>query len=444
MLSTLLLLATLSSSGAVIYLGIRLRQTQREQNQLRQKLREYDSLTSRQEQEKQLDSNIQLKQNELAELEKQQNDLKTDVKSLQEKRRKLEAITYCQLEMEDYYEFKYNFIYIEDYIFQLKNVKKQQKEMRKSKQAYLCYRDLSEGKSTLKARKMNENIMELIRMAFETKCDYNIRNIKFNNLENIEKKIRDNFKKINELASIVGFQINTEYLELKLQELHLDFECEEKKQETKEREQEIKKEERESNKIKKARQEFEKVEEREKLHQQELDQVRQEIEQVAQAEVEKRKQLELQIQQLERQIAEDRSDKEKANRVKWGYIYIISNIGSFREQDVYRICMTNRQREDDYIRDMNPAVPFKFDVHFKIFSEDVYDTLERLHNRFDDKRVNKVNFRRDFFEVSLDEIEQAVTEIKRETEILRIDTFKPVPNASEYWQTLAIRKKNQN
>jgi hypothetical protein len=171
--------------------------------------------------------------------------------------------------------------------------------------------------------------------------------------------------------------------------------------------------------------------------------VRQEIEQVAQAEVEKRKQLELQIQQLERQIAEDRRDKENANRVKWGYIYIISNIGSLG-RDIYRICMTRSNNPDEYIRDMKPVVPFEFDKHFKIFSEDAFDTLEKLNERFADKRVNLLNSRREFFKVSMDEIEQAVKEIARETGVLRIDEFERAPQAYEYRQTLATRKKNQH
>lgn len=93
---------------------------------------------------------------------------------------------------------------------------------------------------------------------------------------------------------------------------------------------------------------------------------------------------------------------------------------------------------------MNPAVPFQFDVHFKIFSEDAFDTLQRLHQRFDEKKVNTVNPKRDFFKVSMDEIEQAVKEIQKATGVLRIDIFEPAPQAYEYRQTLAARKKHQH
>jgi hypothetical protein len=105
--------------------------------------------------------------------------------------------------------------------------------------------------------------------------------------------------------------------------------------------------------------------------------------------------------------------------------------------------MTNRSNPDEYIREMNPVVPFKFDVHFKIFSEDALDTLEKLHQRFADKRVNVVNARRDFFKVSMDEIEQAVQEMARQTGVLTINEFEREPRAYEYHQTLAARKKHQ-
>ncbi|WP_256423080.1 GIY-YIG nuclease family protein [Tolypothrix sp. PCC 7910] len=130
----------------------------------------------------------------------------------------------------------------------------------------------------------------------------------------------------------------------------------------------------------------------------------------------------------------------ESRRLKSGYVYVVSNIGSLG-RDVYRICMTSRG--DEYIKEMNPNVPFQFDIHFKIYSEDASDTLQQLHQLFDDKRVNIVNSRRDFFKVSMDEIEQAVKAIKKKTGLLRIDEFEQAPQAYEYRQTLAIRKKNQ-
>jgi Meiotically up-regulated gene 113 len=257
----------------------------------------------------------------------------------------------------------------------------------------------------------------------------------------LKHKIEKVLQKFNNYLKTIDCKISQDYLKLKLIELDLQYELEDKKQQEREKEQEINKQKKERDAIDKAKQRAEEAEEREKLHQQELDKFKQEIKE---AEDENRKQLEIKIKELERQVAEDRKDQENAlsesRRLKSGYIYVVSNIGSM-DRDIYRICMTSRG--DEYIKEMNPNVPFQFDIHFKIYSEDASDTLHRLHQRFDDKRVNLVNSRRDFFKISIDEIEQAVKEIKKKTGFLRIDVFEPAPQAYEYRQTLAVRKKNQ-
>lgn len=428
--------------GLIVFCCVWIQIQQHQQDLLEKKLRRYDSLSSREETERQLDSTIALKRIEIAELEREKESLNTEIRKLQQKSRELDAKIYLQ--SIDYYESKYDFTSAGDYRLRLREIKLKQERMRKNNQAFFCRTEWKVGDSRREGKKMTNDLLDLIELAFENECKYASKEVKYNNVDSLINKIENTFKKINKLSEKTDCEISREYLNLKLLELDLKYEQEDKQNEEIEREKELKRQNKACEAIKNARQKAEEAEEREKLHQQELDKVRQEIEQVAQAEVEKRKQLELQIQQLERQIAEDISDREKANRVKWGYIYIISNIGSLRGRDVYRICMTNRSKPDEYIRDMNPAVPFRFDVHFKIFSEDVFDTLEKLHNRFNDKRVNEVNFRRDFFKVSLDEIEEAVKEIARETGVLRIDEFERAPQAYEYRQTLAVRKKNQH
>jgi hypothetical protein len=390
---------------------------------------------------------------DIPDLERQQESLNAQIRNLQQELRELDAKAYLQ--SIDSYEPKYDFISSGDYILRLETIKLQQERMQDNNQAFICDTNwsLGEGKKGEKeGKKMINDILDLVEFSFESQCKYASKEVKYNNVDSLKTKLKNTFNKINRLLKKIDCKISPEYLELKLIELDLKYELKDKEQEERERErereQEIKKQNKEREAIEKARQKTEEAEAREKLHQQELEQLRQEIEQVEQAEVEKRNQLELQIQQLERLLVEDRSDKEKAiaesKRVKWGYIYIISNIGSLRGRDVYRICMTNRSKPDEYIREMNPAVPFRFDVHFKIFSEDVFDTLEKLHQRFNDKRVNEVNPRREFFKVSLDEIEQAVKEIARKTGVLRIDEFERAPQAYEYRQTLDARKKHQH
>jgi len=124
-------------------------------------------------------------------------------------------------------------------------------------------------------------------------------------------------------------------------------------------------------------------------------------------------------------------------------IYVISNIGSLG-RDIYRIFMTKSSKPDVYVRTMNPSVPFPFDVHFKLFSEDASETVQYLHQQFNDKRVNIANEKREFFKVRLDEIEQVVQKIYRETGALTIEKFEKVPQALEYRRTQAAERRNDD
>lgn len=405
------------------------------ESKAKRKLRKYDSIVNIEEYQQQL-------QAEIYRLEDQQGSLNNEIRNLQQQFNELDAKVYLQ--SIDYYEPKYEFVSSDEYIFMLKDIKLQQNNMRKNNQAYICNTQWTVEDSKRKGKKMVNNLLKLVEKAFESQCKYAIKDVKFNNVDSLRKKINSAFEQYNKCLQSLQCQISQEYLKLKLIELDLQYELEEKKQQEREEEKEIRKQNKEREAIEKARQKAEEAEEREQIHQEELERVKQEIEKIEQAESEKRKQLQLQIQELERQVAEDRSEKENAlsesRRLKSGYIYVISNIGSF-EEDIYRICMTSRG--DEYLREMNPNVPFKFDVHFKIFSEDAQDTLQRLHHRFDDKRVNIINLRRDFFKVSIDEIEQTVKQIKKETGALRIDIFETTPQAYEYRQTLAARRKQQ-
>lgn len=103
---------------------------------------------------------------------------------------------------------------------------------------------------------------------------------------------------------------------------------------------------------------------------------------------------------------EDVLNRERNTRA--GYVYIISNIGSFVE-DVYKIGVTRRLTPYDRIRELSSAsVPFQFDVHAMIFSDDAPKLENTFHKTFHHKRVNLINERKEFFKVSLEEIKEVV------------------------------------
>lgn len=132
--------------------------------------------------------------------------------------------------------------------------------------------------------------------------------------------------------------------------------------------------------------------------------------------------LQAKILELENRLGEVIVKKEEIVNLqngKAGTVYVISNLGSFGE-DVFKVGMTRRLDPQDRINELgNASVPFKFDVHSFIFSEDAVSLENKLHQILNEKRVNKVNLRKEFFKVSLDEIESIVDEIDSTAEFNR-------------------------
>ena len=116
---------------------------------------------------------------------------------------------------------------------------------------------------------------------------------------------------------------------------------------------------------------------------------------------------------------------------KAGTVYIISNLGSFGE-DVFKIGMTRRLDPQDRINELGSAsVPFKFDVHSFIFSDDAASLENKMHQILNDRRVNKVNLRKEFFKISIDELETLVEEIDPSAE------FNKTMIAEEFRQSIS-------
>ena len=120
---------------------------------------------------------------------------------------------------------------------------------------------------------------------------------------------------------------------------------------------------------------------------------------------EKKAELMAQLDKIDKEFAD--VDYREANQ-RAGYVYVISNIGAFGE-NVYKIGMTRRLDPQDRVDELGDAsVPFNFDVHALIFTEDAPKLESALHQAFEQKKLNKVNTRREFFKVSLEEIKAEV------------------------------------
>ena len=282
----------------------------------------------------------------------------------------------------------------------------------------------------------SDNIKSAL-LAFNTECENAISKVKFNNYESMKKRIEQIFKKINRMNSTNDIKISDEFLSLKFNELSLAYEYAQKKQEEKERAREQREIERENLKVQKEIEAERKRIEKERIHYENL--MNRLQEQMEAERSEARKQL---IQEKIDAANGELKDLDKALKdvdyraanERAGYVYVISNIGAFGE-NVYKIGMTRRLEPKDRIDELGGAsVPFRFDIHALIFSDDAPKLETALHNAFADKRVNMVNGRKEFFRVNLEEIERVVRENYDKT----VD-FRYLPDAQQYRESLKMR-----
>ena len=147
--------------------------------------------------------------------------------------------------------------------------------------------------------------------------------------------------------------------------------------------------------------------------------------------------LESKILELEAQLSNVLLKKEEITKLqhgKAGTVYIISNLGAFGDK-VFKIGMTRRLDPQDRINELSSAsIPFKYDVHSFIFSDDAVDLEGRLHQALSDSRLNKVNLRKEFFISTIEELEKIVYEIDTTAE------FNPNMVAEDYNQSIATNE----
>ena len=324
-----------------------------------------------------------------------------------------------------------------EYKDELTKVRTQQKECIKAGRAATGRDDWAVNGDKRKGAKMIHDMQKLLLRAFNCECDDVINHVKFNNIEAAEKRIESSFTAISKLGTICGVAITGIYRDLKIKELHLAYEYQVEKQKEKEALKQLRAEERERAKLEKEIAEARKKIEKEQKHY--ANALKKVIQQLATASAdeiaaleEKKKELEGQLSTLDDSMQQ--IDYREANQ-KAGYVYIISNVGAFGE-GVYKIGMTRRLEPMDRIDELGDAsVPFDFDVHALIFSDNAPGLEAALHKAFEDRKLNMVNTRREFFRVSLDEIKAIVKQNFDQT----VD-FVDVPPAEQYRQSELMRK----
>jgi hypothetical protein len=308
-----------------------------------------------------------------------------------------------------------------------------------SKTAAISNIDWEVNGSKTEGRKLINQTLKLILRAFNGECDAAIAKVKYNNVNVMEARITKAFDALNKLVETQWCYISPDYRNSKLEELYLVHEYQEKLQEEKEEQRRIREEMREEEiarrEIEKALQDAAREETR---YEEALRKAREEVERAV---GDKQAKLLSQIELLEQRLAEAQANRERAisraQMTRSGHVYVISNVGSFGD-NVYKIGMTRRLDPMDRVRELGDAsVPFKFDVHAVIFSEDAPTLENQLHRKFHARRVNQVNYRREFFHVTLDEIAQAVHEFHGQIE------FTLLAEAEEYRKTLSFLEESK-
>ena len=333
-----------------------------------------------------------------------------------------ERISFAELGV---YEPHFEFGDSETYKENVRAIRERQKVMVSSKEATFCPTGWTIDGSRSKGQTMINRQTRLTMRAFNNECEAAIANARWNNVVAMERRILNAAKQIDSANSSMNLVLNRNYIALKLDELRLTHEYRERLKIEKDERAELARAEREEKKL---LAEAEAAEREERRYAELLNKARN------QASVD-----ESRIAELEATLAAAQAESERARAMaemtRSGYVYIISNIGSFGD-DMVKIGSTRRLDPDDRVRELGGAsVPFRFDTHAMIYSEDAPALEAALHTQFTDRRVNASNLRKEFFRIALDEIEEAVRTLAPDA------GFFKDREAQEWHETLALRRQ---
>lgn len=327
----------------------------------------------------------------------------------------------------------------DEYKDKITEIKNKQKEVVRDKNAATCRMEWEVSGSKVEGRKMTNRNIKLVVRAFNGECDSAILKAKWNNVDKMEARINKAYEALNKLSEPNHVEITPQYLQLKLDELYLAHEYQDKLYEEKEEQRQIQEQMREEEKVKREIETATKqAEQDEQRYQKALEQAKTEV---GAAHGEKLSKLQEKMRLLEKKLREAQENRERAlsraQMTKSGHVYVISNIGSFGSK-VFKIGMTRRLEPLDRVKELGDAsVPFRFDVHAMIYSDNAPELENKLHKVFNVRRMNLVNQRKEFFYATLDEIERIVKQNNGKIE------FTKVAEAKEYRETFAIREKTK-
>ncbi len=309
-------------------------------------------------------------------------------------------------------------------------LKAQIKDAARGDSAVTCTTDWTVDNSRSKGEKMVRDLSKLMLRSYNTEADIIVRGMKPYALDKGIERLNKARAAVSRLGQRLQIEITQPYHLLRIQELELTADylakaADEKERERAERERTREEEkarreyERETSKLQKERSHYETV----------IAKLRDKGDTEALAEAEAK------LSEIDEAI---RGIGERAANIRTGYVYVISNIGSFGERMV-KIGMTRRLDPMDRVRELGDAsVPFRYDLHAMIFSEDAVTLEGQLHKHFASARVNAVNERREFFYATPDEVSAVLASLA-----ISALEFEPIPEAIEWRQSEGMRRDRQ-
>ena len=319
----------------------------------------------------------------------------------------------------------------------IKEIRADQKDMIKDKIAITYPSTTVISDDPAYNKKILDAQIKLMLSAFNIECDFLIGKITPSSYSRTLERIEKLANSLEKLSATYECGFNIDYIELKLEECKLQYQYSLKKQEEAAEQKLIKEQIREEQRaIKEYERAIAEAEKEELMYRKLLEKAREELDN---ADDESKSLMEQRIQELQLQLQEAESKEERAKsmaeQTRKGHVYVISNIGSFGE-DVYKIGLTRRLEPMDRVKELGDAsVPFSFDVHAMIYTDDAPALETALHKEFHYHRVNAVNHRKEFFNIDLESIKEAVLSIAG------IDAdFKLTALAEDYYESLRLQE----
>ena len=312
------------------------------------------------------------------------------------------------------YEPHFDFDDSNQYKAAIEKVRAQQKQKVSAKNAVVCQIEWTVDGSKAKGKTMSDRAVRLTLRAFNNECEAAIANARWNNATAMEKRLETARSQIDAMNASNHVVITPSYFQSKLEELRLTHEYREKQKAEKEERAEMARAAREEAKL-----------------QRDLEQA--EVEETKYAKLLAKARKEAEGAVGPKLNAKTERAQAMAEMTKTGYVYVISNVGSFGP-DMVKIGLTRRLDPADRIRELGDAsVPFLFDTHAVIYSDNAPSLERALHAEFAGGRVNAKNLRKEFFRASIAEVETAVRRLAPEA------SFFSDVEAQEYQETLAMR-----